>query len=202
MLNIQLMNEENKYIEQYRKAIFRLMDENDIEFVLFPLVNLIHQVIENEIKSLISEAYFDIKTSKELKIDNTHDLKALTEHNTLKKYYYGIEHFEKIFEKYKEDILYFYNILGQDTFLNSRYPIQRTKNEITIKNTKINVREFYRRWGSYSENYRMMIMIYMTYSFSNTITYFKNNGKSEEEINNYKIEVIKKTLESLDEKRN
>lgn len=198
MVNKKLLLEENSYIEQYHQAIFKLMDKSDISKYTYPLINLIHQTIENEIKSLIAESYYDEKTYKELKIDNTHNLKSLIENENLKKYYDGIEDFIKIFDEYKEVVLYFSNILGKNTFLNSRYAIKTDKNEITLKE-EIDYNAVYSNWTKYSELYSKIYLMYISYSFSNTIIYFKNKGKTDDELELIKIEIINEMREEFDE---
>lgn len=198
MVNKKLLLEENSYIEQYHQAIFKLMDKSDISKYTYPLINLIHQTIENEIKSLIAESYYDEKTYKELKIDNTHNLKSLIENENLKKYYDGIEDFIKIFNEYKEVVLYFSNILGKNTFLNSRYAIKTDKNEITLKE-EIDYNAVYSNWTKYSELYSKIYLMYISYSFSNTIIYFKNKGKTDDELELIKIEIINEMREEFDE---
>lgn len=199
MIRKNLMLEENKYIEQYHTAINNLMDENNIELILYPLINLILQIIEIEIKSLIAEVYYDTQTMKEFKIDNTHDLEKLVENSELKKYYEDINDFENIFGEYKKNILYFYNILGENSFLNSRYPIERTKNKIIVKNKDIDLNEFKEKWLSYCEIYQLIIKIYIAYSLSNAIHYLKDINKSKEEIEIFKIKYVNESLEEAEE---
>ena len=199
MIKKYIMLEENEYIEQYHTAIYELMNGNDIHAFLYPLINLIHQVIEIEVKSLIAESYYDKLTMKELKIDNTHDLKRLIENNTLRKYYEDIEEFEQIFDIYKRDILYFYSILGNNGFLNSRYPIERNENEITTKNKDININEFYNRWTSYCENYRILLKLYVAYSIFNTVCYLRTKGLRDYEIEKIKVDAINESTEGLEE---
>lgn len=199
MIRKNLMLEENKYIEQYHTAINNLMDENNIELILYPLINLILQIIEIEIKSLIAEVYYDTQTMKEFKIDNTHDLEKLVENSELKKYYEDINDFENIFGEYKKNILYFYNILGENSFLNSRYPIERTKNKITVKNKDIDLNEFKEKWLSYCEIYQLIMKIYIAYSLSNAIHYLKDINKSKEEIEIFKIKYVNESLEEAEE---
>ena len=51
-----LYNEYDKYCYQYNSAIFRLLDKNPyVSNMIYPLANLIHQRIENELK--IKESY-------------------------------------------------------------------------------------------------------------------------------------------------
>ncbi len=198
MVNKKLLLEENCYIEQYHQAIFKLMDKSDISRYTYPLINLIHQTIENEIKSLIAESYYDEKTYKELNIDNTHNLKKLIENENLKKYYDEIDDFIEIFNEYKKVVLYFSNILGKNTFLNSRYAIEKDKNETTLK-SEVDYNDVYSNWTKYSELYSKIYLMYISYSFSNTVIYFKNKGKTEYELELIKMEMINKMKKEFDE---
>lgn len=200
------MIEENKYMEQYGKAIFKLMDCSDISQYEYPLINLVHQLIENQVKSLIAESWYCEKTYTELGINNEHSLLKLINRNELKKYYDGIEIFEKIFQEFKEKVLYFYNILGDNTFLNSRYAIEVKCNNETLKK-KFNHDEFYSNWFRYSELYSCMMIMYTAYSYSNTILYFMKKNYNIQKLVNIKLQILqemssvsdKESLKLLDE---
>lgn len=191
MLKKELLLEENKYIEQYHKSIFKLMDKSDISNYEYPLINLVHQTIENELKYLIAESNYNEQTYKDLNIHNTHCLDDLLLRDELKKYYEGIEDFERIFGEFKEKVHYFGNVLGKNTFLNSRYAIETKINKRTYKKT-INYDEFYENWARYSELYRYMMFLYVSYSYSNSIIYFRNQKMSEEELNLLQLTMVKK----------
>lgn len=194
----KLFLEDCKYVEQYGNAIFRLMNNSDISNYELPLINLIHQLIENELKSLIAESWYNEKTYKELGISNEHNLSRLIDRDELKKYYIKIEELEEIFKNFREMVLYFDTVLGENTFLNSRYAIQTKKNENTIKN-KFDYNEFYSNWSEYCETYRCLIIAYSAYSFSNTILYKKKQKYSEHELLNLKIDILNEMLEESDE---
>lgn len=198
MLKKDLLLEENKYIEQYHKSIFKLMDNSDISNYEYPLINLVHQTIENELKYLIAESYYNEQTYKELNIHNTHNLDELLDRNELKKYYEGVVEFENIFKKFKEKVLYFGNVLGKNTFLNSRYAIEIKVNKKTCKK-QINYDEFYDNWSRYSELYRYMMFLYVSYSYSNSIIYFKKQGMSNEELNLLQFSMVKELENELNE---
>lgn len=181
-MKLELLDEFDKYDFQYSSAIFKLLDNNpDIMDMIFPLINLIHQKIENQIKMYISEPHMKRETFKELKIDNTHKLKDLLERKELKKYYEGIEICENYYERYKKSVIYFFEILGEDSFLNSRYPIQRNKNDVTLKKD-IDYDELYEKWTEYSLASVKMALMYIAYGTSNTIIYLKNTGKIQSEL--------------------
>lgn len=198
-MKLDLFDEFDKYNFQYSFAIFRLLDNNPyVMEMILPLTNLIHQKIENEIKMYISEPHINEETFKELKIDNTHKLIRLLERDELKKYYEGIEICERYYEQYKKSVIYFYEILGVDSFLNSRYPIQTTKNDITIKK-EVDYDELYQKWTEYSIASGKLISMYMAYCSSNTILYLKTLGKmnNELEIDNYINGIIEESFENF-----
>lgn len=197
MSKIELILEENKYIEQYSKAIFKLMNNSDISDYEYPLINLIHQRIEIELKYLIAESYYNEKTYKNLKINNTHNLDELVERDELKKYYDKIEELEIIFKEYREIVHYFGNILGENTFLNSRYSIETFDNRITRKE-KINHNELYKKWTRFSELSGILNIIYVAYSFSNTIIHYKKQGTLEEELKKTQDYMVKSVIENGD----
>ena len=181
-MKLELFDEFEKYNYQYSSVIFRLLDKNpDIMDMILSLTNLIHQKIENEIKLYIIEPHINNKTAKDLKIDNTHKLEKLLNKEELKKYYEGIQDGEKIYEQYKKSVLYFYEILGEDSFLHSRYPIQKEKNVITVKK-EVDYDELYRKWTEYSEASGKISCMYMAYIMSNTIIYLKQEGKVKNEL--------------------
>lgn len=202
-MKLELFDEFDKYDFQYGSAIYRLLDNNpNVMDMIFPLINLIHQKIEVEIKLYIAEPHMRDKTFKELKIDNTHKLNELLNREEFKKYYENIEICEKNFEDYKKSVRYFYEILGDDCFLNSRYPIQKIQNNITLKK-QVDVEELYTKWTEYCIASGKLKFMYMAYGASNTILYWKKEKKIQDElIENKWIEKIVedafKGLESMD----
>ena len=131
---LKLYEEYDKYCCQYNSTIFRLLDNNiDVLNMIYPLSNLIHQRIENELKIFIVETNVNRNTYKSCKVERTHNLDFLLSHENLKKFYDEIEICEKCFEEYKKSILYFYKVLGENTFEKSRYPIEKERAEITNK---------------------------------------------------------------------
>jgi len=195
---LDLLDEFNKYNFQYSFAIYRLLDNNpDIMDMILPLTNLIHQKIENEIKFYISEPHMNNKTFEELNISNTHQLEKLLNREELKKYYEGIEECEKYYNNYKKSIIYFFEILGKESFLNSRYPIQRKENEITTKK-EVDFNELYKKWSEYSIASGKVTVMYMAYCSSNTIIYLRNEGQfnSENEEDAYILKIIEESFSS------
>lgn len=201
MLN--LYDEYDKYHFQYSAAIFRLLDNNpNIDNMIYPLANLIHQKIENELKQLIVEPHVSGKTFKDFKVDNTHNLDLLLSNDALKKYYKDIEICEIYFKEYRDSVLYFYEILGEDTFLSSRYPIERKENTTTVKK-EVDFDALYANWTKYSLACEKMIYMYMAYCSSNTILHLKKIGKikdasHEEQLINNIIENSFKGFEHVD----
>lgn len=180
--SMKLFKEFDKYDFQYEQAIYKLLDNNPhINDMILPVVNLIYQKIEIEIKFLIAEPHIRKETFKELGISNTHDLKSLFDREELKKYYEDIDVCEHYYNEYKDNVLYFYEIMGKQSFLNSRYPIETNKNEITLKNN-IDISELYQRWTRYCLVYSKIIQIYIAYSSFNIIVYLKKLGIINDEI--------------------
>lgn len=195
---LDLLDEFNKYNFQYSFAIYRLLDNNpNIMNMILPLTNLIYQKIENEIKLYISEPHMNNKTFEELKISNTHQLQNLLNREELKKYYEGIKECEEYYNNYKNSVVYFYEILGKESFLNSRYPIQRKENEITIKK-EVDFDELYKKWTEYSIASGKVAVMYMAYCSSNTIIYLRNEEQfnSEVEEDKYISKIIEESFSS------
>lgn len=181
-MKLELFNEFEKYSFQYNFAIFTLLNNNPyVMDMIFPLTNLIHQKIENEIKFYISEPHINEKTFKELKINNTHKLIKLLERDELKKYYEGIETCEKYYREYIDSVIYFYEILGKESFLNSRYPIKTEQNNVTAKK-EVDYDELYKKWTEYSEASINLSLMYVAYCSSNTIIYLKKEKKIKNEL--------------------
>ncbi len=87
-MNLNLYDEYDKYHNQYISAVYRLLDANPaVENMIYPLSNLIHQLIENEIKIYIAEPHVSKKIYKDFDIGNKHEIDYLLKHPELKKYY-------------------------------------------------------------------------------------------------------------------
>jgi len=199
-MKLDLFDEFSKYDYQYTFAIFRLLDQNpNIMDMILPLTNLIHQKIENEIKMYISEPHINEQTFKELKIDNTHKIRQLLEREELKKYYDDINICEKYYKKYKKNVLYFYEILGEDSFLNSRYPIEINQNTITIKKA-VDLDELYKNWTEYCEIAEKLTFMYIAYGSSNYIIYLKKENQihNEQEEDIYIKKIIEESFMQLE----
>lgn len=180
-MNLELFEEFQIYHIQYSSAIFKLLDNNpDVMNMILPLTNLIYQKIENDIKLYISEPHISTKTFRDLKIDN-HHLNKLIDREELKKYYEDIDICEKYFDEYKKSVLYFYKILGEDSFINSRYPIEIKNNLITNKRN-VDYDELYQKWTEHCLATEKMTYMYMAYCSSNTLILLKRQGKINGEI--------------------
>ena len=85
-MNLEFYDEYDKYHNQYISAVYWLLNSNpNIKKMIYPLSNLIHQLIENEIKMYIAESHVSKKTYKDFGIDNTHNIDNLLNHLELKK---------------------------------------------------------------------------------------------------------------------
>ena len=75
---IDLILEDSKFITQYRLAVLELLkSKNSINFI-YPIINLIHQTIELELKNLIMNNYNESRSLKELQsVSTKHSLVAL-----------------------------------------------------------------------------------------------------------------------------
>lgn len=198
-MNLEFYDEYDKYHNQYISAVYWLLNSNpNIKKMIYPLSNLIHQLIENEIKMYIAESHVNKKTYKDFGIDNTHNIDKLLNHLELKKYYDGIDICEKIFTKYKNVALYFYNILGDNTFENSRYYIKKNEKKIP-KKKMVDFNELYEKWTEYCILSQKMMIIYSAYCSSNSIIKLKSENKVKSEIEENKLinDIVEKSFEDI-----
>lgn len=201
-MKLEFYDEYDKYHKQYIAAVYRLLDSNpDIENMIYPLSNLIHQLIENEIKIYIAEPHVSKKTYKDFDIGNKHEIDLLLNHDELKKYYDEIDICEKIFIEYKKIALYFYNILGDNTFENSRYPI-KSKEKKNPKKKKVDFECLYKRWTDYCVLSQKLMSIYSAYCSSNTVIKLKNDNviKNEKEENAIINKIVEESFKGIDDK--
>jgi len=199
---LSLYDEYDKYHSQYISAIYRLLNANpDIENMIYPLSNLIHQLIENEIKIYIVEPHVSGKTYKDFKIENTHNFKLLLDNQELKKYYDEIEMCKRCFDEYKKVVLYFHKILGDYTFENSRYPINKDENTVTNK-IEVDYDLLYQKWTDYCILSQKISIIYSAYCSSNTVLKLKSEKKipNVEQENKIIDEIVNNSFEGIDEK--
>lgn len=195
---VELMKEFVLYDFQYREAIYKLMNNSSPQEYIYPLLALIHQLIENQLKMSLIECTNNRKTLKELKVENTHNLKTIVEREEFFIYYDEIEKISTIYNEYRKYVIYFYEILGEDTFLNSRYPIERFENIATVKN-KIDYKELYENWTKYSLLSYEIGLIRIAYSYSNTIFYLLEHGLEKEKIKEEMKGIIIETCMGVEE---
>ena len=181
-MKLKFLDEHIKNHQHYSSAIYRLLDGNpDVGNMIYPISNLIHQLIENEIKFFIAESHVREKTYKDFGIGNEHDIDSLLNHIELKKYYDEIDMCKRCFDEYKKVVLYFHKILGEDTFMNSRYPIKSKERRIP-KKKEVDFNLLYSKWTDYSVLSQKMMIIYCAYCSSNSVIKYKNDNKVENEI--------------------
>ena len=132
---IDLILEESKFITQYCLAVSELLNNKNNTKFIYPIINLIHQTIELELKSLIVDNHINNKTYYDLEISNEHNLENLIKHNSIKKYYEDIIEIECEFTALNKCIQYFYKLLGDNTFQKSQYAIEKKQNIISEKKT-------------------------------------------------------------------
>ncbi len=198
-MNLEFYDEYDKYHNQYISAIYWLLDANpNIKKMIYPLSNLIHQLIENEIKMYIAEQHIGTRTYEDFHIENTHKIDNLLNHSEFKKYYDGIDICEEIFSQYRDAALYFYNILGDNTFEKSRYPIKGKEKKIP-KKEDVDFNELYNKWTEYCILSQKMMIIYMAYCLSNLIIKLKVEHKVKNELEENKLisDVVEKSLEGI-----
>lgn len=133
--NIELILEENNFVTQYRIATTELLNNHNSNKMIYPIVNLIHQTIELDLKSLIVDNHIDSKTYFDLGISSEHNLENLIKEDRIKKYYENIPEIECEFTALSNCIQYFSQLLGDKTFQKSRYAIEKRKNIISTRKT-------------------------------------------------------------------
>lgn len=119
----KLYKEVSSYNIEYKKAIKKLIEFDDVNEILSPLTALIMQYIENHLKAILQD-FLDIeKTAHELDIDN-HKCKNLI--NSIKKKYnkyLNINVLNNQLIRLEECINYLEGIYGENTMINARYPL-------------------------------------------------------------------------------
>lgn len=144
----KLYKEVLHYNSEYKKAIKKLIELDDINEILSPLTTLIMQYIENHLKAILQD-YFEIeKTAHDLKIDN-HKIRDLIE-SVKEKYkkYLVINSVNNQFLRLEECINYMEGIYGENTMLNARYPIDKFVLKVNRKEHTV-----------ISEEYKLMFTI-------------------------------------------
>lgn len=133
----------DEYIQEYLLAIRSLMDSNDLELILFPILNLSHSLLELIVKQIYLEIDEYSKSINDLGIGH-HSVLEIVKDKDFK--YWGIE-FHIINEKIYKLILaiakYFdkYKFELKSLSFSSRYPIDKKSNSIKIKIDDIDLPE-------------------------------------------------------------
>ena len=122
--------------------------EKNVESTFLPIINLILQFIENDLKSFIIEYDLYPGSAKGLEIQH-HNIRKLVDDELFTKKFTKHADFKKIYDLYKQEALYFYSLLGKQTFLSSRYPVKSDCQENSIKNKEIDVQSIIYHWKTY-----------------------------------------------------
>ncbi len=174
-LRINLILEESKFITQYTIATTELLKSSNNSEIIYPIINLIHQTLELDLKSLIVDNHIDSKTYTDLGISNEHNLENLIKHDSIKKYYENIIEIECEFTALNKCIMYFSQLLGDNTFQKSRYAIERNQNIIS-KRKKLDFKELRRQWSIYSILSAKIHLIHIAYYLVNDMPSILNDS--------------------------
>lgn len=167
-MNVKIQKEQKKlfkevliYNKEYKKAIKKLLEIEDVNEVLSPLTALIMQYIENHLKAILQDFFEIEETAHDLKIDN-HKCKKLII-KTREKYnsYLGIDLVNNQFIRIEECINYLEAIYGENTMINARYPLD--SKTLTINRKEHTV---------ISEEYKLMFLI-LRYAIENLIDFYE-----------------------------
>lgn len=140
----------NMYQEQYLNAI-EILTESKIDKHYLPIINLICQYIENDLKQFIIEYDIYPDSASDMEVQH-HNLKKLVEDEFFVKKFLRKQKFMNYYNLYKKEVLYFSNVLGKTTFLNSRYAIKSNKQEKSINISEINIEEIIIHWKKYKKS--------------------------------------------------
>lgn len=154
-------NEIRNYNIEYKNAIKKLMEIDDINDVLSPLTALIMQYVENHLKAILQDFFELEKTACDLKIDH-HKCKKLL--NCVKeKYnkYLDVNVVNNQFSRIEECINYLEGIYGENTMISARYPLD--SKTLTINRKEHTV---------FSEEYKLMFTI-LRYAIENLIQFYE-----------------------------
>lgn len=198
---IDLILEDSKFITQYRLAVLELLkSKNSINFI-YPIINLIHQTIELELKNLIMNNYNESRSLKELQLVSTkHPLVVLIEHSNIKLYYEGIPEIECEFTALNKCVHYFSELLGDNTYQKCRYAIDKEKNVIS-KRKIIDFAELKKQWNIYSLLSAKIHLIHIAYYIVNDMPSILNNSKTNKICQDIIISEIYKKYRHMDLKR-
>lgn len=137
-----------------------LIKPDKLDEYILPLINLIHQYIEICLKDFILDYDMGNFTAVDMKID-THDLKKLVEDEFFcKKNFKNIKYFNDNYSLLKDSVLYFYELLGRNTFLNSRYPVLKNENSVSITKINIDKIEFVKKYHQFITSLMAIILVF------------------------------------------
>lgn len=146
--NLNLLKGTFQYSIQYYNAISLLIKHNNISEIIFPLVNLIHQYIENEIKCVVLEFYEEDCHYKPKDLI-THDLDRLLKILlTRKSILNETEVYKNNLNNLRDAINYFYSVFDKQVFIKSRYPVDRNTNTLSFIKITFLQKEFIKTWDT------------------------------------------------------
>lgn len=157
----KLYKEVLNYNSEYKKAIKKLMEFENINEVLSPLTALIMQYIENHLKAILQD-YFQIeKSAHDLEIDNHKTRKLIDSVKEKYRKYLNIDAVKNQFLRIEECINYMEGIYGENTMISARYPIDKHILKVNRKAHTI-----------ISEEYKLMFTI-LRYAIENLIDFYE-----------------------------
>ena len=153
-----------EYKKQYISLIMLALKDNNFEDYIIPCINLIYQFIENELKAFILQFYSNDDWNVISMEILTHNIKKLCSDEFLyRKEFKKITFFNKIYLKLSKSVDYFYNLLGNDTFFSSRYPVKKVENKKAFNKISINKLEFKNNFFNFITAMDYMWLIYNAY---------------------------------------
>lgn len=153
-----------EYKKQYVSLIMVVLNSNNFEEYIIPCINLIYQFIENELKAFILEFYSNEDWNTISMKISTHNIKKLSEDEFFcKKEFKEIEFFKDLYLKVCKSINYFYNLLGNNTFFKSRYPVEKVKNKKSFNKIIVNKLEFKKNFLNFITCMDYINLVYSSY---------------------------------------
>lgn len=156
-----LYKEIEKYNSEYKKAIKKLMELDNINEVLSPVTALIMQYIENHLKAILQDFFEIEETAHTLKIDNHKSLELVQGVRNKYTKYLNINSVNNQLLRIEECINYLEGIYGDNTMINARYPIDKYVLKINRKQHTI-----------ISEQYKLMFTI-LRLAIENLIDFYE-----------------------------
>lgn len=114
----ELYKEVIEYNFEYKKAIKKLLEIENINEVLSPLTALIMQYIENNLKAILQDFFEIEETAHDLKIDNHNCKKLIIKIKEKYNQYLYIDGLNNQFIRIEECINYLEGIYGENTMIN------------------------------------------------------------------------------------